>query len=125
MEEDIPAVLHENGLASAPLADGRTVTIEQIVNVSQKDKAALAAWLTANRYDSCIKTELSFGKGTAMGEVELAIQALGYEYEKATSVHPSTLKKIIKDHLAEGGEYPPEEAASVSIFERAKVKGAK
>jgi hypothetical protein len=125
MKEDIPAVLHENGLASAPLADGRTVVIDQIVNVSQKDKEALRRWLTENRYDSCIKTEFSFGKGTNTDEIEDLCRTTGIEFSKETSVHGMTLKALMKQHLADGGLPPPEEAAIVNVFEQAKVKEAK
>lgn len=125
MQEDIPAVLHENGLLSAPLADGRTITVEQVMTCSQQDKAALAAWLAGQGYDSIIKTELDFGKGVDISEVESLIGKLGIEYTKENTVHPMTLKKVIKEHLEAGGVYPPEEAVRVSIFERAKIKGGK
>ena len=125
MEEDIPSVLHENGLLSAPLADGRTVTIEQTVTVSQQDKAMLCDWLELHGYGAVIKTELDFGKGADMEEIEAYLRASGQDYHKSVEVHSMTLKKVVREHIEAGGEYPPPEAARVSIFERAKIKGGK
>jgi hypothetical protein len=125
LQDDIPTVLHENGLSSAPLADGRTVTIERIVNVSQLDKALLAEWLKTHGYDSIIKVFFEFSKGTDTASLEAQLAAEGVPYQKDSSVHPMSLKKVIGEHIADGGEYPPEAAAKVSIFERAKVKGGK
>lgn len=123
--DEIPAILHEHGLLAAPLEDGRTVTLEQVCNVSQGDKAALGVWLTDNGYDSVIKTSLEFPKGSDTTEIEDVLARSGMDYTKETFVHPMTLKKVMKDHIQEGGEYPPEEAAKVTIFERSRVKGGK
>ncbi len=125
LQDDIPAVLHENGLASAPLADGRTVIIEQVLSCSQKDTVMLGWWLEENGYDSVIKTTLEFPKGSDTSEAESVLKASGVDYTKQTSVHPMTLKKVIRDHLDAGGTYPPEEAVVVNVFERSKIKEAK
>jgi hypothetical protein len=125
LQDDIPTVLHENGLTSAPLADGRTITIERVVNVSQLDKALLAEWLKSHEYDSIIRTSFEFGKGADTSALEALLAKEQITYQKESSVHPMSLKKVISDHLSEGGDYPPEEAAKVSVFERAKVKGGK
>jgi len=125
MNEDIPAVLHENGLLSAPLADGRVISIEQMVNVSQQDKRTLAAWLEGQGYDSVIRTNLEFPKGSDLSSVESLLRESGVDYTKEIFVHPMTLKKVIREHIEAGGAYPPEEALKVSIFERAKIRGPK
>jgi len=124
-QDDIPSVLHENGLSSAPLADGRTVVIDQICNVKQGDKPALGKWLEANGYDAVIRTSLEFPKGSDTSEAERLLQETGVDYVKDTYIHPMTLKKVMKDHITGGGNYPPEEAAVVTMFERAKIKGGK
>ncbi len=125
LEEDIPAVLHENGLLSAPLADGRMVTIEQIVNVSVLDKVALNGWLAYHEYDAVIKTNLDFGKGVDVSDIEDYCRSNNIQYTKDSGVHPMTLKKVIKDHIEGGGIVPPENVAKISLFERAKIKEAK
>lgn len=124
-EEELPCVLHENGLLAAPLEDGRTVVIEQVVNVKQGDKRSLAAWLAARNYDSVIKTTLEFPKGSDTTAAEDVLHAQGVDYTKDLTVHPMTLKKVMREHIEAGGDYPPEEAATVTIYERAKVKGGK
>jgi hypothetical protein len=125
LEDDIPAVLHENGLSSAPLADGRVVSIDNIVNVSQLDKEKLRTWLEFNGYDSVIKTEFQFPKGSDTSYFELMLRDEGMDYTKDIIIHPMTLKALMKEHLGAGGDYPPESAAKVSVFERAKIKEAK
>jgi hypothetical protein len=125
LEEDIPCILHENGLASAPLSDGRTVVIDSIVNVSQGDKELLQNWLQVNGYDSVIKTNFQFPKGSDVSAFEAQLREDGVDFSKEINIHPMTLKKVMADHIKEGGEYPPEAAAKVSIFERAKIKEAK
>ena len=125
LQDDIPTLLHSEGLLSAPLSDGRTVVIDQIINVSQKDKMAMLQWLRDNEYDAIVKTTFEFAKGTDTTEVQTMLENTGIDYSVDVNVHPMTLKSVIKTHLSEGGEYPPEDALKVSIFERAKIKEAK
>ena len=125
MQDDIPSVLHENGLLSAPLADGRTVAIEQVLTTQTVSKPMLFKWLEENDYDQIIRTELSFTRGTPMQEIELSLVKLGVEYEKDITVHPMTLKSVVRAHLEAGMEPPPIDAVRYSYFERAKIKEAK
>jgi hypothetical protein len=123
--DDIPTVLHENGLMSAPLEDGRTVSIEQVLTHTVVSKANLFKWLTENDYDQVIRTELSFTKGTPMQEIELSLVKMGVEYEKDTTVHPMSLKSVLRAHMDAGCEPPPIDVVRMNIFERAKIKEAK
>lgn len=125
LEEDIPMILRSNGLASAPLADGRTVTVEQIVSVTTTDKDRLSAWLKYHGYDSVIRTEIDFGKGVDVDAVETFLSDSGIDYQKTDSVHPMTLKKVMREHIENGGIIPGEDVAKVHIYERAKIKEAK
>jgi len=125
LQDDIPTYLHEEGLSFAPLSDGRTVTIEQVINVSQKDKNLLWEWLEEYGYDSIIKTEYIFPKGSDTTEFDEFLEESGIDYEKEPVIHPMTLKATIQEHIDSGGILPPLEAANVSIFERAKIKGVK
>lgn len=124
-EDDIPTLLHSEGLLAAPLEDGRTVVIDQVCNVKVANREALDAWLAEHEYDAVIKTSLEFPKGSDTSAAESLLKESGVDYTKETFVHPMTLKKVMKDHIGSGGEYPPEDAAVVNIFERAKVKGGK
>lgn len=124
-EDDIPTLLHEAGLTSAPLDDGTTITLEQVCNVKVADKSNLAAWLEGHEYDSIVKTALEFPKGTDMSEITSRLDNEGIDYSKSLDIHPMSLKKVMKEHIASGGEYPPEDVAEVTIFERAKIKEAK
>ena len=123
LEEDIPAVLHENGLLSAPLDDGRTIIIDQMVSVSQQSKPALTAWLESEGYGSVIKTTFEFPKGSDVSMVEELLKEEGTDYTKDISVHPQTLKKVIRDHIIGGGMLPGDNVMKVSIYERARIKG--
>jgi hypothetical protein len=125
LEDDIPSLLHENGLEYAPLSDGRVVSIDSIVSVSQLDKEKLRTWLEMNGYDSVIKTEFQFPKGSDTSYFEVMLRDEGVDFSKEIIIHPMTLKALMKEHLGSGGDYPPETAAKVSVYERAKIKEAK
>lgn len=125
MEEDIPAVLHEHGLVKVDLDDGRTVSIEQMISVSQTDKLAFAKWLDSVGMGGIVKTNLDFGKSAAIDEVEDFLMTHGIEYSKATEVHPQTAKKAMREWIEAGNVPPPDSIAKVSIFEKAKIKGGK
>jgi hypothetical protein len=125
LEEDIPAVLHENGLTSVDLADGRTILVDTMINVVQVDKKALASWLEANGMGSIVKTNLDFGKSEDMYLVRQALRGLGVDFQENETVHPQTLKKAMRELLEAGGLAPPDDIARVTVFEKARIKGGK
>jgi len=124
---DIPLLLAEYGLSKATLSDGTEVGKELYTEVSQAglDKELLASWLTEHGYASAIKDVLSFDKGAWQDEIGDFLREHGYSYSRDSSIHSQTLKKVIKDHVASGGELPPQEAVKVSMFERGVVKAPK
>ena len=124
---DIPLLLAEYGLSKATLEDGTEVGKELYTEVSQAglDKELLASWLTEHGYASAIKDVLSFDKGAWQDEIGDFLKEHGYSYSRDSSIHSQTLKKVIKDHVASGGELPPQEAVKVSMFERGVVKAPK
>jgi hypothetical protein len=125
LDEDIPTVLHDNGLTSVALSDGRTVSIEQMLTVVQVDKPALCKWLELNDMGEIVKTNMDFGKGVDISELEDFLGRSGIGYQKATEVHPQTLKKAMREFIEGGGIAPDESIAKVSIYERAKIKEAR
>lgn len=127
MNEDIPLLLAEYGISEAKLTDGTVVSKELFTEVSQAglDKELLVSWLTSNGYSSSIKDVISFDKGEWKEEIADFLMSNGYSYSRDSSIHSQTLKKVIKDHLAAGGDKPPEEAVKVSMFERGVVKAPK
>lgn len=127
MNEDIPLLLAEYGLSEAKLVDGTVVSQEICTEVSQAglDKEKLMVWLTLMGYSSSIKDVVSFDKGEWKEEIGDFLAAHGYSYSRDSSVHSQTLKKVIKDHLAAGGDMPPDDAVKVTIFERGVVKAPK
>ena len=124
---DVPLLLSEYGLSEAVLTDGTEVGKELYTEISQAglDKELLAQWMASNGYAAAIKDTLSFDKGAFKDEIEQFLKKKGYSYTRDSVVHSQTLKKVIKDHIAAGGEMPPEQAVKVSMFERATIKPPK
>lgn len=125
----IPDLLHESGQSSCVLKTGETVKLETVWNVSvpknedgSNNYAALSAWLESNQYGAIIKDSLEFEKGELSEDVLHELGDRGLNFSRSSFIHPTSLKKVIKEHCELGGAYPPETAAKITIFERAKIK---
>jgi hypothetical protein len=123
LTDDIPALLHEHGLSSVKMSDGTEVGLQMVYTVKVKDKLKLVEYLEETGNDAIVKMEYDFPKGTNLLDVDAYLADLGIDYTKEITVHHMSLKKAIKEHLESGGDRPPEEAAEVNVYERAKVGG--
>jgi hypothetical protein len=121
-ETDIPFALHGMGLESAKMSDGTEVTIARDYNIKQKDPSALAAWLESRGAGMLVKTELTFGKGDVDDALRAAIRER-CDFSESSSIHPQTLKKYIREEYESEAELPPESAATVRVYDYAKIKG--
>jgi len=83
-DRQLPAVLEEYGLAEATLADGQKIAITRVVQVhiSEKNQESAYRWLADN------------GLGDIIRE------------RTVVSVHPSTLKAVVRERLEQGLEVP-------------------
>lgn len=125
IETEIPFTLRGMGLYSAKLSDGTEIKIEKAYNVKTLDAAKLAQWLEAHDAGSIIKTELVFSKGDFSPELRELLVTNGAEFSEASAVHPSTLKKFIREEYESTAELPPPEAVEVRVYEYAKIKEGK
>lgn len=123
--DDIPALFAEYGFRNAELDDGTRISMSTYYTVKQGDKIALVKWLSDHGMDSIVKDSLDFPKGTLDAALLETLKEGGYDYTRESTIHPQTLKAAIKRHLEDGGERPPESAAIIDIFERAKIERKK
>ena len=122
---DIPCVLAEYGLKSAEMDDGTNVGLATFYETRQGDKNLFAEWLIAHGYGDIIKDTLAFGKGEVDEDLLAYLSERAYSFSRDSSINSQTAKKVIKDHLAGGGDLPPREAVEVTIFECAVIKRPK
>lgn len=109
---DLPNALAELGVESWTLTGGYKITCKPryYASIPKDNKEAAFTWLKEHDLDSVIKNVVSteFGKG----EYALATQAvqelisLGFRPRQEMSVHPMTLKSLVKDLLERGVEFP-------------------
>lgn len=126
-EFQIPELMAEVGLSEVTLADGSKLSVGTDVRASiPKARAEAAyAWLLENGYGDLVKHHVvvDAGKGDA-SELIAAIEASGHMARDEQAVHSSTLKKFIRDALAEGQDVPLE-LFGAYVFNTTKLKAAK
>jgi hypothetical protein len=122
---DIPCVMASYGIKRTTMLDGTEVSLNTFYETKQGDKEKLAMWVEQNGFGDIIKDTLAFGKGEVNDDLMLFLKENGYAFTRDSSINSQTLKKVIKDHVASGGDLPPVEAVAVSIFESAVVKRPK
>lgn len=129
VEHTIPDLLHEAGQSSCELSTGEKVALETVWNVEvPKDQAGandygpISEWLRAKGFDAIIQDQVKFQKGADISEFLLAMEDKGIGYALSSSVHWMSLRKVLREHMETGGDAPPESAAVVKVFERAKIK---
>lgn len=112
-EVDLPNAMLQAGVTEIRLPDGQRITLKEDVYASiPKDRMAEAfAWLKANNLADVIKNEVkvNFGKGEEESAAALIeeLNAHGWtSYDTKTTVHPSTLKSLIREQLAKGVNIP-------------------
>lgn len=137
----LPAAMQELGWRDITLLDGTKLEIktEYHPGLSEKNRAAVFAWLRANNCDSIIKRYLAvrFGKGEdqAAETLKAALKKLlpdDMPIEDKSDIHSSTLKAFVRERMtreadqrAEGVEPPnpfPAETFGVFVINRAVLK---
>tara|TARA_E500000305_G_scaffold111360_2_gene123010 strand:+ start:4085 stop:4690 length:606 start_codon:yes stop_codon:yes gene_type:complete len=105
--EQLPQLMDEMGMEEIKV-DGVKVTKGVVIHASippdKKDEAF--AWLREEGHDDIIKNDvsLSFSRGedNLAGDVVGMLREKGFDPQTKTHVHPSTLKKFVKDSLEVG-----------------------
>lgn len=126
-EKLLPEAMAAVGMSEFKLADGSKITIKEDVYASiRADKISNAVtWLDSMGLGDIVKDDVTvkFGRGDsdkAKDIVEYA-QTQGYNVSEKLSVHPQTLKAIVKEQLARGIEFP-DEFFSVNAVKKSIIK---
>jgi hypothetical protein len=127
--ETIPEKMAELGMTSTTMYDGSKVEVVEDIYVSipkdpQKSKACYE-WLEDNGLGDIIKNQvgISFGKGEGnkAHHLQETIKEMGLIPEVKVSVHPSTLKAIVKKLHEEGKLSVPDNTFSLFIGQKTKI----
>jgi len=129
LQTTIPGLLHEAGQSSCELETGEKVNLETVWGIEvpkgqdgANDYGPIAEWLRAQGFDAIIQDQVKFQKGAKLDDIFGELDAKGIAYQRGSSVHWMSLRKVIREHMEIGGEAPPESAAKVKVFEQAKIK---
>lgn len=126
-EVAIPNLMATIGLKEFKLKNGMKVTIKEDVYASiRKDFTNQAvAWLDEHNLGDVVKDEVKVNFGR--GEKELAkalmefCEEQGFTADEKLSVHPMTLKAMVKEQMAQGVEFP-EEFFSIAPINKSVIK---
>lgn len=122
-ETAIPEAMEELQLVIFSTNTGLTVEVENVLQagLSKDRKQEALAWLRANGHAALIKRELTvMARDDEQGQ-ELAELLAEYDVSDMPSVHPQTLKKFVRERLAEGEDIP-QDLFGVFFQRKAKVK---
>lgn len=121
----IPDMLAESGLSEAKTESGLKISLKTEYTVKTASPEAMAEWVESNGGESLYKRMLAFEKGENLDVVKSHLEKEGVSYTEKVDIHPQTLKKFVKDFIEERGEFPPEDAGSVSMYTHAVVSRIK
>ena len=126
-DEDLPALLHEIGMAKFELDDGSKIELKPTygAHIKVDNRDAAFGWLRSNGFDDIIKNTVSciFGRGEdkkAETFIKVAHDA-GVPASQKEEVHPSTLKAFVKERVENGEEFPMD-LFGASVGQRATIK---
>lgn len=128
-EKEFPEVMNEFGLTSVKTEDGLLVEVKREVSaqLSSAKAPAAIAWMTEHGRGSLIKKsiQLLFDRDEIeeAEEAERNIRSLGFQPKITETVAPQTLKKFVRDLIAEGEDFP-RELFNVYEYDITKVKEA-
>jgi hypothetical protein len=128
IQQLIPQLMHEAGQSSCSLDSGEKINLETVwaIEVPKMDGAndygPIAAWLREKGFEAIIQDQVKFQKGVDLSCIFSELDEKGIGYQRGSSVHWMSLRKVIKEHMETGGDAPPESAAIVRVFEQAKIK---
>lgn len=126
-EQQIPDAMASIGMKKFTLSNGYSITIREDVYASiRKDYLHEAvSWLDQQGLGDIVKdsVDVKFGRGDADKAKRLMDYCIknGWAASEKLSVHPQTLKAVVKEQLAHGIEFP-EEFFSVGPLNKAIIK---
>lgn len=120
--KEIPEILNMVQLREFTTDDGLKLTLHDGVQVSVKDKEKFHGYLRKNGLSDLIKDEIIL-KQFNRGEVLKYLKKRNYDFEEKAGVHAQTLKKFVKDRLANGEEMP--QGIDYYEYKQARIKETK
>lgn len=108
----LPDLMSAVGLTELTLTSGRQIVIKPEVHTSitKANWEAAKQWLVANKMDAVIKAHCLVD-----AEKKESLQIMNIPFELKESIHPSTLKALVKEQLADNPRFPKE---LFSVFEK-------
>lgn len=115
----LPDLMTEVGLTELTLTSGRKIIIKRDIftNVSKERFDAAEKWLIANNMASIIKTQVIVPDEFV---TQLMLMKLPFEVKK--SIHPQTLKALVKEQIEQNNSTFPKETFAVFEKTMAMVK---
>ncbi len=112
-ENDLPLAMKSAGVSEIKLPTGEKVTLKNDVTtaIPAERKGEAFAWLNAHNLGDVIKREVAvqFGRGEEAQSAAL-LEYLGAQgwrtFKVLESVHPATLKSLVKEQLAQAVDIP-------------------
>lgn len=131
-EIDLPEAMNTAGMKSFQLLDGSSVALKTDLYASFPKKpeqhAAAVQWLVDNCLDDVLKNDVvvSFGRGQNSAAAALLndLRGRGLNYEQKETVHPQTLKALLKEQMALGKIDVPLDTFNAYVVTKAVVKPA-
>lgn len=111
---ELPNALAECGMTSFTLATGQKIDIKPHYygSISEENKQQAFGWLRNHNLDGVIKNVVAcdFGKGedAEARRVMDQLSLMGFRPQQKESVHPMTLKSLVRDLIERGVEFPME-----------------
>lgn len=104
----LPEMFDEIGITSVTLSNGKTLEVKKKVTGRVVDEGECYQWLDENGHSAIMKKEytMSYRAGEDTTEVETLLRQKGIAFTQKLAIHPSTLKKFIKERLEEGDNIP-------------------
>lgn len=111
---ELPNAMAELGVASVVLDTGEKIEVKEkyYASIPAEKKKEAFEWLTSHNMEGVIKNvvKCEFGKGenTLAKAAMQELTSLGFRPQQDMSVHPMTLKALVKDLFERGVEFPLE-----------------
>jgi len=93
--------------------------------VASEAKGRFIAWLSDNGEAASVKEIIQLKGGVETEKMEMLtdyLAALELNYSRTPSIHPQTLKKILKTRISTGADLPPADIALVKMHRFISVK---
>lgn len=111
---ELPNAMAELGVASVVLDTGEKIEVKEkyYASIPVEKKQEAFDWLTSHNMEGVIKNvvkcEFSKGENTLAKSAMQELTSLGFRPQQDMSVHPMTLKALVKDLFERGVEFPLE-----------------